>query len=403
MSRIVTIRKIGYDTILNIVSYAIPILALQFVVFPFVAKYWDTNDYGLMLSLTSIVGVAAEMAGGTLSNVKLILNSRYKEKHLVGDYTYIFLRINIVIIAILLCLFTFIYKLQIYNIILLLSYFSLFSIRSYLTVGYRLELKYNLVFINNIILCVGYLIGLCIAVLLNKWEYIYILGLGLASVHLFATTNVWKEPQKKTILYKGTVRKDIALMGAYFVGNSMNYFDRVFLYAIAGALIVSGYYVATVFGKVMNLLITPINMVMLSYLSKKNSINISEITYSIIAVLLIALAFTYSANMLAPFVLKILYPQYYRDVLYLIPIATFATVLTSCTSLFKTLAMRYISGKSIFIIEFSYITIYVILAIILLQADGLKGFCTATIIATFIRLLFFAGKLFEKANHRQID
>ncbi len=400
MSKTTTIKKIGFDTILNIVSYAIPIIALQFAIFPLVAKYWNTNNYGLMLSLTSIVGVAAEMAGGTLSNVKLILNSKYKEQNLIGDFSYIFLSTNIVIAVILFILFAFIYKLPIYNIILLLCYFILFSVRSYLTVGYRIELKYNLVFINNLILCGGYLIGLYIAILLNKWEYIYIIGLGLASIHLFITTDVWKEPIKKTILYKETIRKDIALMGAYFVGNSMNYFDRVFLYAITGALLVSGYYVATVFGKVMNLLITPINMVMLSYLSKKSKINVQEITFCIIAVLLFTLIFTFLANIIASYVLSILYPQYYIDILYLIPIATLATVLTSCTSLFKTLAMRYASGKSIFVTELIYIALYIISATILLKTDGIKGFCIATIIATFIRLFIFTGILFKKAQHR---
>ena len=41
------IKRIGYDTLLNIVSYGLPILMLQFVVFPYIANSWGTIEYGV--------------------------------------------------------------------------------------------------------------------------------------------------------------------------------------------------------------------------------------------------------------------------------------------------------------------------------------------------------------------
>ena len=66
------IKKFSYDTLLNIVSYGLPILMLQLLVFPFIAKEWGVTEYGEMLALTAIINVAAEMVGGTLANVRLI-------------------------------------------------------------------------------------------------------------------------------------------------------------------------------------------------------------------------------------------------------------------------------------------------------------------------------------------
>lgn len=383
-----TIRKISSDTIINIVSYGIPILMLQFVIFPFVARYWHTNDYGLMLALTSIVGVASEMAGGTLSNVRLILNNQYEE-NANGDYKSLLFYFNTIIGCVLCAIFSFYYGIGIIQVVLLLGYFLLFSFHSYLSVGYRLELKYNLVFINNVILCMGYGAGMFVAYILKQWEYVYICGLLVSCLHLLLTTKVWRGSFKRTKLFNQSLLKSITLMGAYLVGNSMNYFDRVFLYALMGALVVSEYYTATVFGKILNLLITPINMVMLSYLSKKTTLSRREIVYCLSALVIVGGCFVLTADYIAPTILSYLYPQYYKNILDLILLATLATTITACTSLFKTLSMRYVSGGKVLSIECVYIAVYISTSIAMIKHWGLTGFCIATIVAAGVRILLY--------------
>lgn len=54
------------------------------------------------------------------------------------------------------------------------------------------------------------------------------------------------------------------------LARAINYADKILLYPLLGGTMVSVYYAATVFSKVVSLAITPINSVALSYLSKIN-------------------------------------------------------------------------------------------------------------------------------------
>lgn len=392
------IKKFSYDTLLNIVSYGLPILMLQLLIFPFIAKKWGATEYGVMLTLTAVINVAAEMVGGTLANVRLIKEEEYKKARVEGDYKRLLTLGSITFLFILLLVSKFLFKQNIYCLVLLAFYYLLFTLRSYFTVSYRLILNYKSVFINNILLCVGYEIGLGVTFLFHHWAYVFIMGYAIAIVHLLLTTKIWREPIYKTKLYHSTRNKYISLSGAYLVGNSMNYFDRIFLMATIGATGVSNYYISGVFGKVLNLLTAPINMVMLSYLSKKSSIAVREIIISIVILIGLVCLFVLVADIFAINVIQFLYPEYVDEVRPLVLICTFATVLTACTSFFKTLSMRYNTGKSVLLTETIYIISYLGLAILFTINWGIKGFCCSIIVAAVIRISSFSLALLKKCH-----
>ena len=392
------IKKFSYDTLLNIVSYGLPILMLQLLVFPFIAKEWGVTEYGEMLALTAIINVAAEMVGGTLANVRLIKEEEYKNKGIVGDYKRLFILGASTFLIILLFVSNLLFKQDTYCLVLLSSYYLLFTLRSYLSVSYRIILNYKSVFVNNILLCVGYGIGLGMSSIFHHWAYVFIIGYTLAIVHILFTTRIWQEPFNKTEFYSATRNKYISLSGAYLVGNSMNYFDRIFLMATIGATGVSNYYISGVFGKVLNLLTAPINMVMLSYLSKKKSIAAHEIITSIALLLGLVSLFVFAANLFALNVIQMLYPDYVDKARPLVLICTLATVLTACTTFFKTLSMRYNSGKSVLLTEIVYIVSYLGLAVSFTTHWGVKGFCWSIIIAAVIRISSFTVLLLKKSH-----
>lgn len=391
------IKKFSYDTLLNIVSYGLPILMLQLIVFPFIAKEGGATDYGVMLTLTAIINIAAEMVGGTLANVRLIKEEEYINKGIVGDYKRLLLLGSITFLVIILLVANLFFKQNIYSLTLLAFYYLLFTLRSYFSVSYRIVLNYKLVFVNNILLCLGYGIGLGMTSIFHHWAYVFIIGYTLAIVHILFTTKIWQEPIKKTELYSSTRNKYISLSGAYLVGNSMNYFDRIFLMAAIGATGVSNYYISGVFGKMLNLLTAPINMVMLSYLSKKKSIAAREIMTSIVLLIGLTALFVFAADLIAIDVIKMLYPEYVDETRPLVLICTLATVLTACTSFFKTLSMRYNSGNSVLLTEIVYIVSYLSLAVLFTTHCGVKGFCWSIIIAAVIRMSSFTVILLKKS------
>ena len=155
-------RKIAVDLLVNIISYGLPIVLLQFLLLPILARDMSEDNYGLLLSLTSVVSIFAEMTCGNLANVRILLNDEYLRKDAIGNfksllYIMVFLSSFVVgLVSILL------YSASIQETILLLIYYILLSFRSYYIAGFRIENNYNKLMINNMIMCVGYLIGIAL-------------------------------------------------------------------------------------------------------------------------------------------------------------------------------------------------------------------------------------------------
>ena len=386
-------QKIVCDTIITIFSYGLPIILLQFILLPLIARLWSKEDYGTMLVLTSIVNIAGEMSGGTLSNVRLIFENRYNELNIKGDFWDIFIKNTMIFGVLLFLIFIYCFNLSICSIVLLEIYYLLYSFRSYLTVGYRINLRFDLVFVNNLILCIGYLFGLLCSFICKKWELVYITGLLSSVIHIYITSNLRQEPYIKTSMYKAVVKKTLTLNGAYLVGNGIGYLDRVVLLPFAGPIAVGQYYVAAILGKLLNLLITPINTIILSYLLKKNSLSKKEIVLITTCLLIIAVIFIVLAIYISPLILSFMYPDYVKDALCLIPYATTSVVMLSCTSLLKTLSIRYVNDLVIIYVETSYTIIYATVCIVLLNYYNLIGFCVAGIIASLYRFLLYVIQL----------
>lgn len=396
------IKKIVNDLFYNIFSYGVSIILLQFIILPILAKNWTEEYYGTVLLLISIVTIAVALTAVTTANIRLVVNEKYKKEGFVGDFNRILGILIIVGIGILTIVFKVVLKQDIMNLILLLIYYVLYAIASYLPVGYKLNCNFKAVMVNNIILCVGYVVGLGIFFINGRWQLIYITGVGAAAIHSYFTTDIRKETFKKTPYFEDTLKRIITLDSSEIIGTGLSYFDRFCLYPILGGVAVANYQVATTFGKALNLLLTPINMVLLSYLSKKDKITKKNI-YILLGFLSgLIVIFMGITKGVAKIILKILYPDYVENVIDLVMLVTLALVILVCSSMLRTFAIRYVGQKKILRNEILYSVIYVVIGLSsLLLGRGLQGFCIATLMAAIFRFFVYTISLSRFA--RQVE
>jgi O-antigen/teichoic acid export membrane protein len=382
-------KKIIVDLILNTVSYAIPILALQFLILPWLAASVDSESYGLLLSLTGIVSVAGEMSCGTLANVRILMDEEYRRKGSLGNFKalyYIYLLVFSVIVAIVCWAM---YCRDIFTIAFLLVYFIFFAARSYYLAGYRIDNRYAALMVNNLLLCAGYFLGFVVFKVTHIWQFVYIIGTAIATIHLWITTKLIREKAFVSADMKQLMTTTNSLMGSYCIGSGMSYFDRLYLYPALDGTAVSNYHVATMMGKMYGMVVTPMNMVLLSYLAKMKKIKKTYILLGVILVGVVAGVFIAVALGLSPWVISYLYPDYYDSAKQYIGIATVATTIFSSATILRVVAMRLINHKVILGIEIAYAVTYIILGVSMLAAGGLKAFCYATLISAVIRFLLF--------------
>ena len=137
------------DMILNMIGFGIYIIAQQIVLLPILAKTVDDTIYSSLVLYISILNVICNVTGGELGNERLVRDSDYKEKSIIGDFARILLTLSPIVAIITFPILIFL-KYSILGSIFLVLTILMANIRLYATCFYRLEKKYNKVIIQNL-------------------------------------------------------------------------------------------------------------------------------------------------------------------------------------------------------------------------------------------------------------
>lgn len=137
------------DMFLNMVGFGIYIIAQQILLLPILAKIVDDNIYSSIVLYISILNVICNVTGGELGNARLVRDSEYKDKKIIGDFTRILTLISPVIVVIAFPIFLYL-KYSVLGSILLVATILMANVRLYSTCYYRLEQKYVKVILQNV-------------------------------------------------------------------------------------------------------------------------------------------------------------------------------------------------------------------------------------------------------------
>ena len=129
------------DMVLNMIGFGIYIFSQQILLLPILAKNVEDVVYSSLVLYLSILNVVCNVTGGELGNVRLVRNSDYKAKNIMGDFSRILLFISPIIAVIVFPILIYLKYSWIGSIVLILT-ILMANIRLYSTCYYRLEQKY---------------------------------------------------------------------------------------------------------------------------------------------------------------------------------------------------------------------------------------------------------------------
>ena len=380
-------KRVVTDMLINLIGTGLPLVALQLIVYPIVARTIDADAYGRMQSLISVIFLISGTIGGALSTTRLIHQYDYQETGRSGDFSILnLLSLGIVAIAtpIVICVYMGgidFYELILITIISVLNYAEL-----YYEVGLRLKINYKKIFINKIISAVGYLIGFLIFRATLDWHYIFICAYLLQTIYCIRNTELLKEPRQRTNAFTDTTRSygNITLASAF--NKSLTYFDKILLHPLLGGEAVSVYYAANIFGKLVLQVLEPITNVVLSYLSKEKKVSRSVWGLTIPIGIVFCTVMYIFCILVSRFVLTILYPQFVDEAMKLIPISTLSLCVSSFVNIIHPLALKTIKTDRQIVISGAGLAVYIVLALSLYQPYGLIGCCFALLTSYIIKL-----------------
>lgn len=395
-------RQFVSDSLLSILASLVPTLILQFVVLPAVAVKVDTVDYGLFVSLMALMNLVPGTFGNALNCVCLIKSGlsicdNNNNSCKAGDY--------LVVLAMLSSFSCFLVVLG--SIFLGLSYGAfdwvlvvasalIWASREFLIVIYRIRLDYVGNLYSDIVLSAGYLFGCITCCCFGHWPFILLTGQLASSVYIFFKkpgvrffnkTFAWKRENVKSI------SKDaLQLSGANFLLRLISYADRLVLLPLLGATAVSTYYLASLCGKLLMMAVSPINTVILSYLSKGSASSASA-SKALLVAIPACIIFFFLTMFVANPLLSFLYPSMTSFSSY-IPYATLASLLSALSSVLTPYVLTKFKMAVPLIVSSITILIYFCAALFLTPGYGLMGFCVAVIAAQGLQFALLAGVYF---------
>ena len=397
-------KNFATDMALNIFATITPIFVLQFFLLPLVARKVSTLDYGLMLTLISLITLSVQSFSIALGNSRLLLDEKYKEASVVGDFNILLLISNLINIVVVIVGSVFYEgRFNLINIIVIILISVMQLTRRYLLVAFRLKIEFKQVLYNNIISVIGYLIGMGLFWIFGKWQFIYLTGELLSLIHVISKSNLLKEPLKRTTKFAVTTKYCLVILIASFSGTAIMQMDKLLLYPILGARMVTIYYVATLFGKTLSLLIGPINNVVLTYVSKMSKFKVSNFKILLLSATILGVVSYFIIVFISKPILAFLYPEYYMDAYSIIAITTLTAIVTMITNVINPIIMKFCNITWQIWMNVSNIIIYLVLAYLLVGPFNIYGFCVAALIAALSKLLMIVIIFFnhEKKSKRE--
>lgn len=383
-------KKLSSDFGLNLISNLISVGTMQLFVYPVIASSCEPTKYGLFLTVIGLINTIGGTFGNSLNNVRLITHEEYSKSSLVGDFNILLfsaLLLNVICIVAASCFFQ-------YSIILKISFviLALFSIvRNYISVEFRLKINYVKVLFMNVVMSVGYLLGvLCYKYLYNSfdgWVLIFLISEILCFVYLYRETLLLKEPFVRTTVFFKTFHKYGNLIYTSLISSILLYFDRNLLFPLLGGAAVSTYFAATVVGKASSLVAGPMSSVLLSYYAQVDFEMTQKKFWQINKAICCAGVLTYIGTILVvDLIVSFLYPSLYLEAKKIFYIANIVPILDVIANMARPAVIRYVSLDKLSVFQTLFLSATVGISYFAITYYGLIGFCYGAIILSVIRV-----------------
>ena len=376
------------DVVLSVVASCVPLVLLQLAILPLVAGRLSEDEYGLVVTLIALLSLCPGTVGNVLNNIRLMDGKANVGRTFPANYSFVMVAFT-VLSAIVTAVIAYLYvkRLSI-SVVGMGVLAALTVVREYLVVAYRIKLNYRFILINNVFLAVGYLVGFVLFLLVGRWELIYLCGLTLSLCFILKTTSLWREPISIDKDLALLVKDNGILLGSSILGKSTAYADRMVIFPLLGGVETSVYYVATLFGKVLSMGVSPLNSVILSYLSRLSS-KPQKAFWRSLAICAILSVVGYVVTMLiARPLLGFLYPQFVNEAMVYVGVVTITAYVGVLISVADPYVLRFFPLKWQIIENGGFGLLYFTLALALMGHYGLMGFCVGALIASAVKLIF---------------
>lgn len=396
------ILNIASDLVFSIAGLMLMNGMLQVLINPMLNKWMGEDSFGNYQSIIAVVSIMGTTFG-VAANYSRMVRARDK-KDTNGDYNIFLTVISVLCIAVSAGTLIVFESFNPAHFIMLTVLMIATVLRYYGDVNYRMKLNYKGFFVYYAIITAGYCLGLLLFKFVSQqWMLTIIAGETAAVLFVLWNGDIFKGKNllKKSENFGGTMKSVGVLSATNLLSAIAQQSDKIILNIALSGEAVTTFYVATLLGKVVSLLTTPLNGVLIGYLTKYEG-KFTKKMFAVFAVVLlgigvVALGGCYIASEIF---VKLFYPDVYADAHQYFLLANAGQIFYFISNCLMTVILRIASEKYQMYINIVYIVIYAVTVIPLTISLGIQGMAIALLITNGAKFCMTAIVGFVKTNRQ---
>lgn len=380
-----TIKMLNKETLYTFGGIFVFNATLQLIIYPLLNAYFKEDEFGIFIYFIGIISILAPAIGLSTNNTRIVLNSRKEQTN--GDYIHVLI-IGILCSLIIISYFALREDIEFVSVIYIEIAIFISILRYYSDVHYRQNMDYKRYFIYYCLLSFGYILGYFIAIHIDNIFIVPVIGESIAVFWVIINTDLYHSPLKCSPLKYLVNKECFYLMGSYLLSYSMMNLDRLVLKNMIGNEAVSRYYVLSLIGKSVAMIIAPVSTILIGKLSMLDKDSRNALYSRIIRNLMIlALTFLIISIIGTPIFQILFYPNYPSESFLLILLVNLGQVFYFTGSLILVVVLTMVEFYWQLLIQISYVVIALLASICLCRIYGIEGFAFGMAIANIYRTI----------------
>lgn len=357
---------------------------LQLVINPLLNKRMGPEQLGAQLFIMGLVGILCPSIGQALNTSRLVVRRDYPVSN--GDYGWMLLGFGVLgSLAALWMSRDSLSSAGMGFFVFLLLMVTVF--RYYGDVEYRLNLNYKRYFIYYLLIGAGYLAGYGIYCITGKWTLLFLTGESAALVYVACTGQVFRKLFTRSGSFSVALSRGFFLTLSYLITNTTLNMDRLVLKYLMGNVEVTQYYVVSLIGKMLVLLIAPVNTIVISYLTRrKELLNRKQFLKAVFAGGGVSLVFFFCCQVGTPLFVWLFYRNLYAQVRGLVTVVNLAQILGLFSAFLFILVLTFADEKWQLWLQLGHFAVLLVSSVICTRAFGMIGFAWASLGANSLRV-----------------
>lgn len=378
------VSKAAGDLIYTILATVVLTASLQLIVYPAINHFHGKQITDTILYFIGIIYIVPQAIGGSIGNVRLMMR---KECDITNRDFVPLLTVFSAISALICGAIGFIQDFDIVFAIAFGAFSIMYLLRMYFSVEFRLNLKFKEYFLYFLAISVGYLIGFGLYMVTGIWLLIFIVG---EAVALFYSL-IWGKMLRNDGLSgnrKKITKTLVILLLSTIIRDCVNQFDKVILTHVGSDGMVTDYHVVSLISKTIMMLVTPINTLILSYLTVKDSGLTKKQLVKFTGISLICGAVFYVGCIIGtPIFIWIFYRNLYEAVMPYNLVVNLGIILGFISTMFMSILLTQGKTSLQMTIQCVWGAGYIVAAYFFVPQYGLWGLAYVTLVANAIKLI----------------